>query len=291
MNVRKTTVLACLCSITFYLTSTVIDETEAVFSDQESSTSTITAAVVFPEAIDELVKRAKQLSTRINAAYDNVLAITVHDLSIHQAEAKLVTLQKARDEIKNLTQQLKSIHDQVRKYEQRAASTSGNGSAQYVQAGLDKIQKLYETCNKKIDSQQIKRVSTDLQETIEDLKQKRSEREQTPEPAADHQSETTNEKKANPKKQPEKENHSKEEPPQKESSTNDTFYQNPPTKGDEKPETESTKENSPKENSQPTTQKQDTATEELSEPIEAKGNTNQEKEETTQDDEENFKNH
>ncbi|WP_176142505.1 DUF4047 domain-containing protein [Halobacillus hunanensis] len=290
MNIRKITVLACLCSITFYLTSTVVDETEAVFSDQESSTSTITAAVVFPEASDELVEQAKLLSTRINAAYDDILAITVHDLSIHQAEAKLVTLQKAREEIKHLTQQLKAIRDQVGKYEQRAVSTTDKGSPQYVQAGLDKIQKLYETCNKKIDSQQSKRVSTNLREAIEDLKQKRSEREQTPEPAADQQTETTHKKNANQKEQPEKENQSKEEPPQKGSSTKETSDQKPPAKGTKEAETESTKEPPPKENSQPTTQKQDPITKEPSEPMEDKG-TNQEKEETTQDDEENLKNH
>ncbi|UOQ94657.1 DUF4047 domain-containing protein [Halobacillus shinanisalinarum] len=302
MILRKVTVLTCLCSITFYLTSSVVDETEAGFTEQEVATSMITAAVVFPETIDELVKEAEKLSTRLNDTYDHVLHVALDGLTINQTEAKLEEVQGERKEIKSHLQSLRDIYDKVKEYVERARTSDlGEDSHKYVQAGLNKIQKLFEKASEREDSPQLDRVITALQEELGALKQKHEESGQ-PSPAIKKQSETTN-KKTNDQKQtteepvPQKDQStkrsttkaesSKESGTQKAESTKDT-----PTQKNESIKASITQKEQPTKEAVPQKQDKTSATEEQSESVEASDKQEESKPkegENDKDDEENVK--
>ncbi|MFD2924035.1 DUF4047 domain-containing protein [Halobacillus naozhouensis] len=250
MNLKSFTVLACLWSITFYLVSCVVDETEAEFSDQEVVSSTITAAAVFPETIEELVKEAQGITNQLSSTYDDLLTITADSLTIDQAKAKLEKIQKKRKQMNTNFQRLSSIRDEIAEYERRAQS-SGKDPTKYVQAGLNEIHQIYEKSNERIDFQRIEDLITDLRQRIEELKQEQNKPAPLPQTTTDEQSDTASEnttsRKSQPanesaQKEPTDEESSKQAKPAKKSSTQKSESTKEATPQQEKPANESTQQ-------------------------------------------------
>ncbi|TCP29222.1 uncharacterized protein DUF4047 [Scopulibacillus darangshiensis] len=170
--INKRVILLCLCSITFYFSSQVMGKTKAMFSDQEKSITTMSAAAVFPDTVAKLVERARDLSADLANTHVNKANRNLVDLTRKEAKAMLTKCQTRRKDIKEKRKELQAILDELEEYLKLTNAATSNKKAvddsfDYLRTGLNEVQKL----NDKIDQKDIlKRMDEDMTELKEKIK-------------------------------------------------------------------------------------------------------------------------
>ncbi|ASK63921.1 hypothetical protein CFK37_18045 [Virgibacillus phasianinus] len=178
MNLKKQPyiVLLCLCCITFYIASYAVDETEAVFVDRETTTTSITAAIVFPRTIEGLVKETKEIAEQVNHIYTSALQVQTENLSLQEVKANLSKLKAKRETIMGRQQVIKKNYNQIKAYDQQAAAKQ----FQFLQDGLVNITGIYQTTSETVDIQRLDHLISKLKKAMKKPKQNSDSYSKTP---------------------------------------------------------------------------------------------------------------
>lgn len=114
---RNVSVLVCLCSLSFYVSSQVVGETKSYFSSKKSTAYEIHTAFVFPKTIENLQQRAQDVTNRVSATYESISGT---ELSIKLATSKLDEVSKKLEVMKKDQISLQTMNKQMMDYYQKA---------------------------------------------------------------------------------------------------------------------------------------------------------------------------
>lgn len=114
---RNVSVLVCLCSLSFYVSSQVVGETKSYFSSKKSTAYEIHTAFVFPKTIENLQQRAQDVTNRVSATYESISGT---ELSLKVATSKLDEVSKKLEEMKKDQISLQTMNKQMVDYYQKA---------------------------------------------------------------------------------------------------------------------------------------------------------------------------
>ncbi|MFD3447452.1 DUF4047 domain-containing protein [Microbacteriaceae bacterium 4G12] len=184
-RIGKAVMLSCLCSMSFYASSQLVSHTKASFSDSQKVQAPITAAFVFPKAVEKDVTDAKALSDKMSAAYSSIVQASL-ELTLPQAKAKLNEVTQQRDQLVQDKAALKAIYDKVDGYNKQAAAQEEQEKQQdkqnvrnhnklvidYVKPSFLTVQQLYKDVDSNIDLQKVEQVRKALQDKINALQEK-----------------------------------------------------------------------------------------------------------------------
>lgn len=172
-------VLPCLCAIVFYMGSQIVTYTEAAFSKQQTVTSTLSAAIVFPETIEELVGKAEEHSKMIFQYYDEIQGTSNANETVAEMEEKLAVWKQKREAVQEELTALHTVYTEIESYYNRAVEDakksdepSANDVLTYVQAGFEKVQHINSSVNGEAVSKAIDAQIAALEKEIEEEKKK-----------------------------------------------------------------------------------------------------------------------
>ncbi|PEJ56789.1 hypothetical protein CN692_15755 [Bacillus sp. AFS002410] len=161
---KKVSIIISLCSIQFYLAMQTVGQTEASFSSRASSEQVISAAIVFPKTIQQLVIAAKDHSTKANHLYESILKTS--PIGTDSEMSKLLTNvlneeHELNDEIKSLhriQEQMNSYHKQVHELQE-----VDRNSYEYERKGYEVMNQLILQVNESINLEKIDKIKADIQ--------------------------------------------------------------------------------------------------------------------------------
>lgn len=116
---RNVSVLACLCSLSFYVSSQVVGETRSYFSSKKSTVYEIHTAFVFPKTIENLQQQAQDVTNRVSANYESISGPNA-ELSLKLATSKLDEVSKKLEVMKKDQISLQTMNKQMVDYYQKA---------------------------------------------------------------------------------------------------------------------------------------------------------------------------
>lgn len=183
-KVKRALVLPCICSIAFYMGSQIVTHTEAAFSTQQVVKPVLSAAIVFPKTIEDLVKKAEGHSSTISYYYSEINNAAIGHGTVMEMEEQYSLWQQRRGDIQNELTALHTVYAEIDSYYNMATENvkkndvpSAHDVLEYVQAGFEQVQHMKNGINEEAMFQTIDSNIAALGQAIEDEKQRLLEEE------------------------------------------------------------------------------------------------------------------
>jgi Domain of unknown function (DUF4047) len=160
--------IVCISCIGLYCLSSVVGYTEATFTELEKRTSSISAAPVFPETIENHKQKAEELSKEI-IELDQLIVSTSTDSSTNE---KISTLEEMKNQLINKIEELEALHDKVEDLLKEISTNQSKDSGykeviKYVEDGLVFIKAKVTHTQQSVDLKKDDDVILTLQKTLE----------------------------------------------------------------------------------------------------------------------------
>ncbi|MET3730091.1 DNA repair ATPase RecN [Fictibacillus halophilus] len=161
-KLHKGTVLLGLCSLSFYCGAQITGQTEAAFSSQaQIKPVELSAAVVFPDTVENLNRRAQQIYTDMQSLYNN-LPNAAEDESLQEQKEALEEITVIEQTLHSLYRDFKDIHNELSNYENQVKKLDSN-TYEFVYEGCNEANELSKKIKKTVNLQSI----TQLRHSIE----------------------------------------------------------------------------------------------------------------------------
>lgn len=165
---HKGTVLLGLCSLSFYCGAQITGQTEAAFSSQaQIKPVELSAAVVFPDTVENLNGKAKIIYSDILSLY-NTVPNAADDLSLQELQQTMEEITGLEHTLHSLLHDFEDTHNKLLNYEKQVRKLDSN-TYQFVYEGCNEANELSKKLKSTVDLQSIRQLHLSIEVRINNL--------------------------------------------------------------------------------------------------------------------------
>ncbi|MGM0806760.1 MAG: DUF4047 domain-containing protein [Bacillota bacterium] len=164
-KLHKGTVLLGLCSLSFYCGAQITGQTEAAFSSQaQIKPVKLSAAVVFPDTVENLNEKANIIYSRIISLY-KTLPNAADDASLQELKQTIEEITELEQTLYSLLRDFEDIHNELSNYAEQVKKLDSK-TYQFVYEGCNETNELSKKLKTTVELQSIKQLHHSIEARI-----------------------------------------------------------------------------------------------------------------------------